>query len=247
MASPSLQLFRPRTVRLDVAPFVVLYAAGFGSYLLLAPRAAALANALTPAIATCHLLAFLGCHWSLPLRLRLQWRRVRRVAEATAVRVRAPSTNRSELCLLRRRAAWGAPEAEETSFEHRKRTYVFTPAGGGGGGGGDDDEAEGFGELTMPLGLPLSHYLGGARGLRGEALRAAEHKYGRNHFAIVSVPRVRRQTAPLLAVSSLRLISAPARLSPRAAAQVVWGSPPRARPRTVLCLPSLLCRPLVAR
>ena len=185
MASPTLQLFRPRAVRLDVAPFVVLYAVGFGSYLLLPPSAAALANVFTPAVAACHLLAFLGCHWSLPLRLSLQWIRVKRVAEATAVRVRAPSTNRSELCLLHRRAAWGAPGTEETSFEHRKHTYAFTPAKGGGG----DDDADGFSELTMPLGLPLSHYIGGARGLRGESLLAAEHKYGRNHFAIVSACR----------------------------------------------------------
>ena len=37
--------------------------------------------------------------------IRDRWIRVKRVAEATAVRVRAPSTNRSELCLLHRRAA----------------------------------------------------------------------------------------------------------------------------------------------
>ena len=179
-------LYRPRALRFDVLPFVVLYAIGSATYLLASPPMAHNANILVPAVVACHFLTFLVCHWSLPMRCAMQLTRVRRVAEATLVRVN--TAGRSEMCMLQNREAWGCPGVEETRFEHRKRTYIWRPAAEGAGTAFGSratiDEATGFAELIMPIDLPISHYLSGGRGLRGEALHKAVHDFGANHFAI---------------------------------------------------------------
>ena len=72
-----------------------------------------------------------------------------------------------------------AASDEEVRFEYRKRTYIHAPPSSP-----VDDEATTFGELTMPVGLPISTYLKASSGLRGEALEAARHRYGANSFAI---------------------------------------------------------------
>jgi cation-transporting ATPase 13A1 len=170
------ELYRPRAVRIDAAPFVALYALGFSGYLLLTPKLAGVANVVVPAFVACHILTFLGCYWSLPMRCALQYRRVWRVADATLVRVHLADGGRSDMCALQH---GGAPGVEETRFEHRKLTFIFAP-------GADKsvaDEASCFVESTVCLSKPLSQYVG-ARGLRGEALAAAAQKYAPNAFAI---------------------------------------------------------------
>ena len=57
--------------------------------------------------------------------------RVRRVADATLVRVYMPASGRSEMCRLHAREVWGKPGVEETRFEHRKRTYIWRAAAEG--------------------------------------------------------------------------------------------------------------------
>jgi cation-transporting ATPase 13A1 len=190
-------LHTARRVRLDVAPFVVLYVLGFGAYLFASPSLSRAANVATPIVAGLHVLTFLSCHWSLPLRCALQLRRVRRIVDATLVRARAPGSGRSELCELERRpalppllaaAAVAAAAAEEVvRFEHRKRTYVFEPAASAAAASSSDrhnDDSAHFRELTMPVSLPLSHYLSSLKGLRGESLVRASYKYGDNSFGI---------------------------------------------------------------
>ena len=76
----------------------------------------------------------------------------------------------------------GAPGTQDTRFEHRKRAFIFHPASASAPAATDDSTL--FAELTLPIDLPISHYLGGSKGLRSEALRAAEHKHGSNAFAI---------------------------------------------------------------
>ena len=184
-ASLHLTLYKPRSIRLDVAPFVLLYPTLFSVYLFAyAPSTVLYANFAVPAVVACHLLTFLATHWSLPMRCLLQFRRVKTVADAQYVRVRPSASSgggRSELCTLEKREAFNtaAADEEEVRFEHRKRTYLFSPPKTA-----VTDEASCFGELVMPLNLPITYYLNGAKGLRGEALSHATHKYGRNAFAI---------------------------------------------------------------
>ena len=181
MPDLSLTLLTPRRIRLDIAPYVILYIVGFGSYLQPAPSISATANLVVPVIVACHCLTFLVCHWSLAARCLTQLRRVTRVSEAKCVRVYMP-TGHSELCMLEQHAVWASTTGEEeTRFEHQKRTYVFKPSSKA---SADADEATAFAELTMPLGLPLSHYMAGARGLKGEALAAVTYRYGANKFEI---------------------------------------------------------------
>ena len=176
---PDLTLYKPRSIRLDVAPFVVLYPTLFSVYLFAyAPSTVLYANFAVPAVVACHLLTFLATHWSLPMRCLLQFRRVKTVADAQYVRVRPSASSgggRPELCTLEKREAFNtaAADEEEVRFEHRKRTYLFSPPKTA-----VSDEASCFGELVMPLNLPITYYLNGAKGLRGEALSHATHKYG---------------------------------------------------------------------
>jgi cation-transporting ATPase 13A1 len=188
LQQPTFTLLARRTVRLDIVPFAILYVIGFGAYLLGSPKVAAAANIATPICAGLHIITFLSCHWWLSTRCALQLKRVHRVADATLVRTH-PVVGRSELCTLEVRPAAapaaaaaktsGTEAADEVRFDFRKRVYMFTP-----GATPAADEATCFRELTMPVGLSLSHYLASARGLRGESLAQAEYKYGGNSFAI---------------------------------------------------------------
>ena len=197
-------LYRPRVVRLDVLPFVVFYLLGFATYLL-SPIHARLANFATPLVACAHALTFLVCHWSLPVRCALQLRRTHRIGEATLVRARSAASGqggRSTMCDLERRASAPAIEAAaaplaatpgaggaageptEIRFEHRKRTYIYQAPSADAGPRDGDDDATRFLELTMPTSQPIAQYVEAQRGLRAEALAAAEHRFGPNSFAI---------------------------------------------------------------
>ena len=189
----ALSLLAPRTWRLDVLPFAILYLLGFGVYFAV-PSLELLANICTPVLTALHVLTFLTCHWSLSLRCALQLRTVRRAAEAVFVRA-TPASGRSELCKLERRPVFGAGIgresgkaatsecAEEVRFEFRKRTYLHTPSQAS-DGADSEDEATLFQELTMPLNEPLSHYVSASKGLKADALLHAQHKYGENSFEI---------------------------------------------------------------
>ena len=82
-----LTLHRPRGMRLDVLPFGIGYAMGFGAYMT-APSLEFAANVATPILVAVHLITFLVCHWSLSLRCALQLKRVVRAADATLARAR---------------------------------------------------------------------------------------------------------------------------------------------------------------
>jgi cation-transporting ATPase 13A1 len=171
-------LHRPRGVRLDILPFGIGYAMGFGAYMTV-PSLEFAANVGTPILVAAHLVTFLVCHWSLSVRCALQLKRVVRATDATLARARS-GNGRSELCPLQCRST-DAHGKVEVRFEFRKRTYILEASSSASQGSAND--ADRFRELSMPYDRPLSEYCNG-RGLRGEQLTAAAEKFGDNSFAI---------------------------------------------------------------
>eukprot|EP01083_Nonionella_stella_P030298 83088_1 len=196
-AISQLTLFRRKVsvfARWDVFPFAILYAVGaltsvFPEILhnqLISTSIDTLSTEeifsnhswvywvgfiLLPVTAFCHILVFLGSHWSLGFHCMVSSRLCKSIEEAEFVHVVPPlHCGKSSLCALVVQSKSGGQRS--VSFEFQKIKYSF------------NEVSERFEELNFPVARNLDFYFSSTGFEDDESVRQIRDQYGANEFSI---------------------------------------------------------------